>query len=54
MILHHLLTYDKIIQLTDPIDRDHHLLFYSYLTQRKEKAQFIVQYVENQPVAILI
>lgn len=53
MISHQLLTHDKIIQLTNPINRDQHLLFYSYLTQRKEKAQFIVQFVENEPTAVL-
>lgn len=53
MISHRLLTQEIIIQLIDQIDRDRHLLFYSYLTQRKEKAQFIGQYVDNQLTAVL-
>jgi ribosomal protein S18 acetylase RimI-like enzyme len=53
MISHCLLTHETIIQLIDPIDRDQHLLFYSYLTQRKEKAQFFCQYVDNQLTAVL-
>jgi ribosomal protein S18 acetylase RimI-like enzyme len=53
MISHRLLTHDTIIQSIDQIDRDQHLLFYSYLTQRKEKAQFIGQYVDNELTAVL-
>jgi hypothetical protein len=53
MISHRLLTHETIIQLIDPIDRDHHLLFYSYLTQRKEKVKFIGQFVDNHLTAVL-
>jgi ribosomal protein S18 acetylase RimI-like enzyme len=53
MISHRLLTHETIVQLIDPIDRDQHLLFYSYLTQRKEKALFFGQYVDNQLTAVL-
>ncbi|MGJ7922128.1 GNAT family N-acetyltransferase [Neobacillus sp. LXY-4] len=53
MISHRLLSRDTIIQLIHQIDRDQHLLFYSYLTQRKEKVQFIGQYIDNQLTAVL-
>lgn len=53
MISHRLLSQDTIMQLVDSIDRDQHLLFYSYITQRKEKAQFIGQYVDNHLTAVL-
>ncbi|UTR13996.1 GNAT family N-acetyltransferase [Salipaludibacillus sp. LMS25] len=53
MVLHRLLTGETIDQLITQIDRDQHLLFYSYLTQRREKAQFIGQYVDDHLTAIL-
>ncbi|MCP3796420.1 hypothetical protein [Paenibacillus sp. CH40] len=53
MISHRLLTYETIIQLTDQINRDQHLLFYSYLTQRKEQAKFVGQYVDDKLTAVL-
>ncbi|NEU24625.1 GNAT family N-acetyltransferase [Paenibacillus polymyxa] len=53
MISHRLLTDEAINQLTDPIHRDQHLLFYSYLTQRKEQAKFVGQYVEDKLTAVL-
>jgi ribosomal protein S18 acetylase RimI-like enzyme len=53
MISHRLLKDETVIQLIDEIDRDQHLLFYSYLTQRKERALFIGQYVDNQLAAVL-
>lgn len=53
MISHRLLTYETIIQLTDQINRDQHLLFYSYLTQRKEQARFVGQYVDDKLTAVL-
>ncbi|MFC0416125.1 GNAT family N-acetyltransferase [Cytobacillus solani] len=53
MISHRLLTQEAIVQLIDQVDKDQHLLFYSYLTQRKEKAQFIGQYADNQLTAVL-
>ncbi|MBM7837256.1 ribosomal protein S18 acetylase RimI-like enzyme [Alkalihalobacillus xiaoxiensis] len=34
-------------------EKDKHLLFYSYLTQRKQTAVFIGQYVEDQLTAVL-
>jgi len=53
MISHCLLTHEAIIQLIDQIDREQHLLFYSYVTQRKEKAQYICQFVDNELTAVL-
>ena len=52
MISHRLLTHDSIYKLLPQINPDHHLLFYSYLTQRKEKALFFCQFVENNLTAI--
>lgn len=53
MISHRLLTHDTIFELLPHINPDQNLLFYSYLTQRKEKALFICQFVENNLTAIL-
>ncbi|MFC0561396.1 GNAT family N-acetyltransferase [Halalkalibacter alkalisediminis] len=53
MILHRWLTQETINQLMGQIDREQHLLFYSYLTQRRENAQFIGQYVDNHLTAVL-
>jgi hypothetical protein len=53
LISHRLLTHDTIIELLPHINPDQNLLFYSYLTQRKEKALFICQFVEENLTAIL-
>ncbi|MEH7114725.1 hypothetical protein V7124_20555 [Neobacillus niacini] len=53
MISHQLLTHETIIELLPRINPDQNLLFYSYLTQRKEKALFICQFVEANLTAIL-
>ncbi|MED3549027.1 GNAT family N-acetyltransferase [Cytobacillus praedii] len=53
MISHRLLTQEAIVQLIDQVEKDQHLLFYSYLTQRIDKAKFIGQYVDNQLTAVL-
>lgn len=53
MISHRVLTYETINQLTDQINRDQHFLFYSYLTQRKEQAKFVGQYVDDKLTAVL-
>ncbi|SEK03879.1 GNAT family N-acetyltransferase [Paenibacillus polymyxa] len=53
MISHRLLTYEIIYQLTDLIHRDQYLLFYSYLTQRKEQAKFVGQYVDDKLTGVL-
>ncbi|WP_059173973.1 GNAT family N-acetyltransferase [Bacillus sp. FJAT-27445] len=53
MISHRLLSHETVIQLIGQIDRDRHLLFYSYLTQRKEKALFYGQFVENRLTTVL-
>jgi hypothetical protein len=53
MISHRLLTHETINKLIETVDKDQNLLFYSYLTQRKGKAQFIGQYVDNQLTAVL-
>ncbi|KHF41250.1 GNAT family N-acetyltransferase [Halalkalibacter okhensis] len=53
MIFHRLLTQETVIQLIDQIDREQHLLFYSYLTQRRDSAQFIGQFVNHQLTAVL-
>ncbi|WP_318506132.1 GNAT family N-acetyltransferase [Bacillus sp. T3] len=53
MISHRLLTHDTIIEVLSHINPDQNLLFYSYLTQRKEKALFICQFVEENLTAIL-
>lgn len=53
MISHRLLTYETISQLTDQINRDQHLLFYSYLSQRKEQAKFVGQYIDDKLTAVL-
>jgi len=53
MISHCILPEEEMTQLIKQIDKDKHLLFYSYLTQRKEKAVFVGQYVENELTAVL-
>ncbi|WP_199624788.1 GNAT family N-acetyltransferase [Paenibacillus alkalitolerans] len=53
MISHRLLTLETVKQLTDQINRDQNLLFYSYLTQRKEKVKFVGQYVNDNLAAVL-
>lgn len=53
MFTHRLQTHDKILELLPHINADQNLLFYSYLTQRKEKAQYICQFVNNQLTAVL-
>ncbi|WP_147535633.1 GNAT family N-acetyltransferase [Bacillus marasmi] len=53
MISHRLLTHDTIIELLPHISPDQDLLFYSYLVQRREKALFICQFVEEKLTAIL-
>lgn len=53
MISHQLLTNETIKQLTDQINRDQHLLFYSYLTQRKENVKFVGQYIDDNLTAVL-
>jgi hypothetical protein len=53
MISHQLLTHDRISELLPDIGSDQNLLFYSYITQRKGKALFICQFVEDNLTAIL-
>lgn len=53
MFTHRLLTHDTISELLPHINADQNLLFYSYLTQRKEKARYICQFVNNKLTAIL-
>jgi ribosomal protein S18 acetylase RimI-like enzyme len=53
MFSHRLLTHDTIFELLPHINADQNLLFYSYLTQRKEKAQYICQFVNSQLTAVL-
>lgn len=53
MISHQILKKEIISQLIDKVDKDQHLLFYSYLSQRKSNVVFIGQYVDNQLTAIL-
>ncbi|WP_102272301.1 GNAT family N-acetyltransferase [Cytobacillus massiliigabonensis] len=53
MLSHRLLTHDKIFDLLPHIHADQNLLFYSYLTQRKERAQYICQFVNQQLTAVL-
>lgn len=53
MFSHRLLTHDKIFDLLPHINADQNLLFYSYLTQRKEKAQYICQFVNKKLTAVL-
>ncbi|WP_078577565.1 GNAT family N-acetyltransferase [Salipaludibacillus agaradhaerens] len=53
MVLHRLLTGETLDQLINQVDREKHLLFYSYLTQRRGKAQFIGQYVDDHLTAVL-
>lgn len=53
MFSHRLLTHDEIFESLPYINSDQHLLFYSYLTQRKEKAQYFCQFVNNQLTAVL-
>ncbi|GAA0358675.1 GNAT family N-acetyltransferase [Bacillus horti] len=53
MISHHILTLEEINKLTEQINRDQQLLFYSYLTQRKETAIFIGQYIDGHLTAVL-
>ncbi|OBZ17198.1 GNAT family N-acetyltransferase [Bacillus sp. FJAT-26390] len=53
MISHRLLTYDTIFELIPHINAEQNLLFYSYLTQRKEKAQYICQFINSQLTAVL-
>ncbi|MFT9370813.1 GNAT family N-acetyltransferase [Paenibacillus polymyxa] len=53
MISHRLLSDETIYQLTNQIHRDQHLLFYSYLSQRKEQAKFVGQYVDDKLTGVL-
>lgn len=53
MLTHRLLTHDKIVELLPHINADQNLLFYSYITQRKEKAKYFCQFVNNQITAVL-
>lgn len=53
MITHRLLTREEIVSLVHEVNKDQHLLFYSYLTQRTENAQFIGQYIDNQLAVVL-
>lgn len=53
MTYHKILTHDTILELLPSINPDKDLLFYSYLTQRKEKALFFCQFVGNNLTAIL-
>ncbi|WP_316569384.1 GNAT family N-acetyltransferase [Neobacillus sp. YIM B06451] len=53
MISHRLLTHEAVSQIIGTIDSDKHLLFYSYLSQRKEKAQFVGQFVDSNLMAVL-
>lgn len=53
MISHRRLALETINQLTEQTNRDQHLLFYSYLTQRKDEVHFIGQYVEDNLTAVL-
>jgi ribosomal protein S18 acetylase RimI-like enzyme len=53
MFTHRLLTHDTIFEALPHINADQNLLFYSYLTQRKEKARYICQFVNNQLTAVL-
>ena len=53
MISHRFLTHESIIQFIPPIDREQHLLFYTYLTQHKERAQFFGQFEGQRLTAVL-
>lgn len=53
MLSHRLLTHAEIFELLPQIHADQNFLFYSYLTQRKEKAQYICQFMNNQLTAVL-
>lgn len=53
MLSHELLDEEKRRFLISKLDKDQHLLFYSYLSQRADRAIFIGQYVETQLTAVL-
>lgn len=53
MFSHRLLTHDTIIELLPNINTEQNLLFYSYLTQRKDKAQYVGQFMNSQLTAVL-
>lgn len=53
MLTHRLLTHDKTVELLPHINAEQNLLFYSYITQRKEKAKYFCQFVNNQITAVL-
>lgn len=53
MVSHQLLTHDTILELLPHINTEQNLLFYSYLTQRKDKAQYVGQFTNSQLTAVL-
>jgi ribosomal protein S18 acetylase RimI-like enzyme len=54
MITHQIISYQTVAQLLkDSIDKDQHLLFYSYVTQRKEQAQFFGQFIDSELTAVM-
>ncbi len=53
MINHRILKEQELKLLLKTIDKDKNLLFYSYLTLRKEKSQFFGQFVDNQLTSVL-
>lgn len=53
MISHRLLTHERILDLLPSLNPNENLLFYSYLTQRKEKALFFCQFVKENLTSIL-
>ncbi|MFF2481565.1 GNAT family N-acetyltransferase [Paenibacillus sp. NPDC058071] len=48
MISHQLLAHKAVVELLPHINADQNLLFYSYVTQHKEKAQYIGQFINGQ------
>ncbi|WP_232243218.1 GNAT family N-acetyltransferase [Paenibacillus sp. GSMTC-2017] len=48
-----MLTHDTIIELLPDINPEQNLLFYSYLTQHKEKAQYSCQFINSKLTAVL-
>ncbi|ERN53647.1 GNAT family N-acetyltransferase [Alkalihalophilus marmarensis] len=53
MVTHELLAEETINQLIQQINKEKNLLFFSYLTQRRDSALFIGQYVEGHLTAVL-
>lgn len=53
MIDHRILNEQELKFLLKTMDKDKNLLFYSYLTLRKEQSQFFGQFVDNQLTSVL-